>query len=101
MGVFHRDHRLRSEVLHQRSLLVGERADFLAVDRDRAEQFRITTKCDPDTAAQTTRINELPKRRSGLVTLGLGDVCDADDALALQHSTQKPGTGHRLNWSVP
>ena len=31
--VLHRDDRLRREVLQQRDLLVGERADFLAVNR--------------------------------------------------------------------
>ena len=31
--VLHRDDRLRREVLQQRDLLVGERPDFLAVER--------------------------------------------------------------------
>ena len=36
--VFHRDNRLRREVLQQRDLLVGERPDFLAVCCDSSEQ---------------------------------------------------------------
>src|SRR5260370_700397 len=36
--VFHRDHRLRREVLQQRDLLVGEWPDLLAIHGDRSEQ---------------------------------------------------------------
>ena len=36
--VLHRDHRLRREVLQQGNLLVGEAADFLAIERDEADR---------------------------------------------------------------
>ena len=39
--VLDRDHGLRGEVLYQLDLLVGERPDLLAIDRDRADQLLV------------------------------------------------------------
>jgi hypothetical protein len=39
--VLHRDHRLRGEVLQQGDLLVGERANFRAVNRENTEESSI------------------------------------------------------------
>ena len=53
--VLHRDDRLRGEVLQQRDLLVGERANFLAVDDDHARAAR-----RPCAAATTRRVRTPP-----------------------------------------
>ena len=36
--ILHRDDRLRREILQQRDLLIGERTNFLTIDRDIPEQ---------------------------------------------------------------
>ena len=39
--VFHRNDRLRREILQQRDLLVGERPHFLAVERNRPKRYPV------------------------------------------------------------
>ena len=62
--VLHRDHRLRGEVLQQRDLLVGERPDLLAIDRDDAEQRLVLAQAARQ--ARCARRRDRPSRvRSG------------------------------------
>src|SRR6516225_6567080 len=56
--VFHRNDRLGREVLQQRNLIVGERADFLAVDRDHTEQRIVLAQRYSDKAASATNIHQ-------------------------------------------
>ena len=44
--IFHRNNRLRREVLQQCDLFVGEGTDFLAKRRDSAQQFAVFSQCN-------------------------------------------------------
>src|SRR6516225_2365825 len=56
--ILHRNHRLRSEVLQQRDLLVGERARFLSVDVNSAEQHAVLAKGDAKKAVEAADIDK-------------------------------------------
>ena len=56
--VLHRDHRLGGEVLQQGDLLVGERPDFLAVDRKDAEQAVLLAERNDQAGARATEIDQ-------------------------------------------
>jgi hypothetical protein len=57
-GVLHRDDRLRGEVLEERDLLVGERADFGAVDRQNSEKSLLLPESDPQHRTGAPQHNE-------------------------------------------
>jgi hypothetical protein len=56
--IFHRDHRLRREVLQQRDLLVGERPHFLTVNVDRAEHGIVPAKGDRQKRASAADVDK-------------------------------------------
>jgi hypothetical protein len=56
--VLHGDDRLRGEVLQQSDLLVCERADFLAVERNRPERYVILAQWFDHNAAGTREVND-------------------------------------------
>ena len=57
-GVLHRDHRLGGEVFQQRYFLLRERAHFLAVHTDVAEQIAVLAKRDKETGSHAGMIDE-------------------------------------------
>ena|SRR6516162_3414201 len=50
-GIFHRDNRLRCEVLQEGDLLVGEGPDFPAIDYKSAPKRSVLAQRDPDRSA--------------------------------------------------
>ena len=92
--VLHRDHRLGSEILQQRDLLVGERSHLLAIDDDR---HRAMSR--PCAAARRARCGCRPARprRGGSgrrsVRLVIRDIRDMHQALASQQTADARMSG--------
>src|SRR5204863_5656493 len=78
--VFHRDDRLRREVLEQRNLLVGERINLLAVDRDQAEKRVLFTKRNHELGSGAADLSELTKPLMPIRSVLL-DVSKQDETL--------------------
>src|SRR5438045_3213905 len=78
--VFHRDDRLRREVLQQRNLLVGERINLLAVDRDQAEKRVLFTKRNHELGSGAADLSELTKPLMPIRSVLL-DVSKQDETL--------------------
>src|SRR5215471_9677685 len=56
--ILHRNHRLRSEVLEQRDLLVSERANLLTIDRNKSEQDIALPQCRSKVSTSTAQIRK-------------------------------------------
>src|SRR6516165_5160754 len=56
--VLHCNNRLRGEILQQRDLLVGKRADLLAEDMEHAEQRLLLAQCDTERGAKSADLDQ-------------------------------------------
>ena len=84
------DDRLSGEVLHQLDLLVGEGANFLAVDGERANQFVLLQHGDSQKCPHATKFDGcnggwVASVGVALLRCGIGDV---NDPLGSQHATR-------------
>ncbi len=87
--VFDRDDSLHREILQQRDLLVGERPDFLAIDRQTAEQsiFLKQRHNEKGTrAAELDRSDAQPVARP--VGVGGPDIGNVDEAFPAQNAAE-------------
>src|SRR5262249_5154248 len=77
-GILDGDDRLRGEVLHQLDLLVGERADLLAVDGDRTDQLILLEHRYDENSARAGPLGQGNRRwlafDVGLLQSEVGDV---------------------------
>ncbi len=81
--ILHRDHRLGGEVLQQRDLLVGERPNLLAIDRDAAEQRLVLAQRHGEQRASTTKIDECAAIGFACsVVVGVRQIRNVDQRLA-------------------
>ena len=83
--IFHRDDRLRGEVLQQRDLLVGKCADFLTVDNERPEERVIPSQRHGKHRTPTAQLYKCSTNRiTGSVGIVVRDIC------YLQHGFAAP-----------
>ena len=93
--IFHRDHRLGGEILQQSDLLVRERADFLAIGRDRAEHRIVFAKRHRDRATSFAQFEKRTERWiSSAVSLVGGNVDKMSDAFSGGNASE-PAKWHR------
>src|SRR5262249_40527353 len=91
-GILHRNDRLRGKVLQQRDLLVGERADLLAVCADCAQQHAVPSQRDRQEGADAAQIHTTPIIRNVTIRVALSDIRKVDHPLAAHQMRQ---------WAVP
>src|SRR5262249_24885369 len=97
--ILHRDHRLRSEVLQQRDLLLGERLHFLPVDIDRPEQGIFLTQCHREPGADTAKIDPLSRGRILALKIRFTDMVNRDEGLA-SHDRVEGVARSRPYWTL-
>ena len=92
--VLHRDHRLRSEILQQRDLLVGKWPHLPAIDGQCAEQGILFAQRNSKQGAATANIHKPSGALvAGAVKIGIRDIGHMDDAVAAQEA--RPGDTKR------
>src|SRR5580704_91853 len=87
--ILHRDNRLRREALHQRDLLLGERANLPAVNDESAEQSVVLRKRHGQSSARTAQVDEsTAKSLAGTVGVLRSNIEDMNDLLSGSHARE-------------
>src|SRR5260221_12428836 len=96
LRILHRDDRLSREILQQRDLLVGERADFPAVDANLAEDLIVLSKRDGQQGSHAGQFDGATQRwPSGKVDRVLLDIGEIDNVCTINDSLLCDTARHR------
>src|SRR6516164_6717514 len=88
--VLNGDDGLRGKILHKLDLLVGEGADFLAIDDDRTDQLIVFDHRHAEVRARTGRFGQKHGGRSAIAECLIGpQVRDVDDPLRGDKATMR------------
>src|SRR5215469_10246120 len=79
--VFHRNDRLRREILYERDFLFGEWSHLLTVESDHTEKRILSAQRDRKPSADTHEVGALARIRIGLVLLGIAYIGNMNDGL--------------------